>query len=236
MRLLDLPEDCNGFLQHLAERPVQGGGVRLVRLAHLLMPPTRIFGIFVNFEVIQLQDPFNTYHYQYFSWKQGPLSGAKGVVLIRSGDRITHLLCLHGFQFATGTEVFNLPGGFMEDDDEMSADLRFATELFEEAGITDSSVTTLDLGVTHPDPGLTNNQPRLFAAIVDTDNAMALDRHHTNLDRLEMSHSVVVLPIEQIWGPRGLVERNSYAFFHVCLTRLQNRGLIPPPPAPTTLA
>ncbi len=236
VRLLELPESCNGFLDHLSKRPKTGGGVELIRIAHVLIPPGAIFGIFINFEVKQINPPHNTYFYQYFSWKQGPLSGAKGVVLIRSGGCITHLICLHGFSFATGTDVFGLPGGFMEEDDAFRADMRFLTELFEEMGFDDVPTNDLiDLGLVHADPGLTNNCPRLFAAVIDMDDVSQLNLHHTNLDRFEMSRKVIVVPAEKLWGERGLIELHTHGFFGVIAARLINRGILSVP-CPTIAA
>lgn len=227
MQLLTLDERCNGYLDNLSTRADAGGGWSIHSIAQVLVPDARpIFGIFTVFRVQRISPPHETNHYQYFSWRQGPLSGAKGVVLIEQESVITHIVCQFGFSFAVGAQVFNLPGGFAEDND-VSLDQRFLQELAEEIGLSDASVQRiLDLGVVHADPGMTNNCPRLFAAVVDAQRAHHLSTAHVNLDQYEANVDLVVIPVEQLWGSDGLIERHSHGFFGTCMARLINRGVL----------
>tara|TARA_Y100000031_G_C8126109_1_gene340563 strand:- start:35 stop:187 length:153 start_codon:yes stop_codon:yes gene_type:complete len=50
-----------------------------------------------------------------------------------------------------------------------------------------------------------------------------------------MSRSVVVVPVADLWGEHGLIERHTHGFFGTIASRLINRGILHPP-APSTHA
>ncbi len=228
-QLLELPENCNGFLADLATRPTEGGGVRLVKLAELLIPKARpIFGIFVVFQVQNLTNNA-IYHYQYFSWKQGPESGAKGLLLIKDKNtsQISHLVVLRGFKFATGKEEFDCIGGFAELNESGIQGMldRFKSELQEELGLSEAPPIEqiIDLGRLTPDPGMTNNRPQIFTAIISSEHANKIRQGlANNPDPWEMRAGVLVIPISHL---PELVMQDDDGFLHICLNRLRQHNI-----------
>lgn len=228
--LLGLGEDCNGMLEHLVNRPPEGGGVRLVRLRDLLFPQNQmIFGFFVNFEVQKLDDPDKHFNYQYFIWKQGPMSGTKGVVLVEQAEEITHVVCLKGFSFAVGDDTYDCPGGFGTGD-KATIKEQFLLELQEELGLGEMDVRYIQLGYNLVDRGLTANCPAMIAAVISGEDAKSIQKgKYVNVDQYEMESGAVIVPIEQLWGPDGFMMKNNDGFFLGCMARLiALREILPP--------
>ena len=225
-QVLSLPENCNGFLEDLSQRPTEIGGVRILALDALLIPDAPIFGIFPVFLVQNLKNPAVIFRYQYFSWKQGPNSGAKGLVLVRQEERITHIICLRGESFAVGGLTFDCIGGFGDPESPTLQD-QFMTELKEELGDPGIQVEeTILLGKGYPDRGQTNNHPSLFAAIISGQQLHRLSEIEAdNPDIYEMRSSMVVIPVEKLGS---FVETNDDFYFHGICNRLVFKGVISP--------
>lgn len=200
--LITLPANHAGYLEDLADRPEEMGGVVVDKLHTLARG---------NFAITSIFDVENSegtkYQYEYVSWRQGPMSGAKGIVLL--GDEETnepsHLLTLQGEKFATGGLVGDLPGGFIEGDGINREKLNdaVARELREEvSGEIDLSVTSIDiLGYLQIDPGMTNNRPALFVARMVTPQIASVHliaEEQRNTDKLELQASIVVTPLERL--------------------------------------
>jgi hypothetical protein len=225
--------NCNGFLQHLADRPSECGGVRVVHMRDLLFPDLPgglMFGLLPVFQVERL-DGKASYTYQYFCWRQGVVTGAKGVVLIRGKDGgVSHVICLRGDSFAAGIETFSAIGGFAEVD-EISAKKMLLTiqrELDEELGLKDAKIIeVLRLGSIHVDSGMTPSCPELFAVIVDGSEIERMEEDkHSNADLFELTRKIVVARTGALWGPKGLCMRNGDSFFGVCIMRLVALGIL----------
>jgi hypothetical protein len=236
-KLLSLPregkQDCSGFLEHLANRPDEGGGVRVLSIESVLFPSTPIFGIFINIKVQKIDNPDAQFCYQYFSWRQGPSSGAKGLILVENEGRVTHLVFQRGFSFAVGGDTFDCAGGFAEANEKSMNDMlaRFKTEIREELGVeTVKLLRVIDLGRMHPDRGMTPNCPNVFAAVIDGSTAAQINEGgHVNPDAYEMQSGPVIVPVEQLWGENGLAMRNTDAYFQTGCFRLTALGLLKPP-------
>ncbi|OGL73384.1 hypothetical protein A3E39_00120 [Candidatus Uhrbacteria bacterium RIFCSPHIGHO2_12_FULL_60_25] len=232
-RLRSMSDDCTGFLAHLAQRPMEGGGVRLVALKDLLIPDGRIFGMLVNFTVAKIDDPSIAYAYQYFIWKQGEASGVKGVLLLANanGD-ITHIMCQRGFSFAVGADEYDAFGGFAEPDDAGVRGIltRFEKELKEEAGIDSLDVTSIfNLGRILVDRGMTPNRPYVFAAVVNAAaGSKVREGECVNPDPYEMRMGPLLVPVRDLWGPEGFLMKNDDSFLHVCVSRLVALGVLRP--------
>lgn len=233
-RIRALPKYCKGFLEDLATRPETGGGVRIINLDALLIPDTgKIFGIFVVFRVQRLDDPATVYWYQYFSWAQGPASGSKGVLLVRRGTHVSHLITLRGFKFAPGVEVTEGFGGFGEPNErDVNAALRsFERELQEEIGVPQIRlVDVIPLGRIRVDAGMTNNYPSLFAGVISVEEMQRLPGGEvTNSDAHELRGRIVITPVEALWGVSGFAMTNDDGLTLACLMRCIALGIITPP-------
>lgn len=218
-----------------------GGGVRVRRILDVLIPAGRIFGIFTNLEVERVDNPSVVFAYQYFSWRQGPECGAKGLVLIEDArGHVTHFVALSGFSFAPAMDTTDLPGGFAEVDEQGVKGMiaRFDKEIREELGVEDLKIKrVISLGSYHPDRGLTNESPELFAAVIDASTAERIPvGQWRNPDPFEMRSVPNVLPIDKLWGPTGALMTSTDGFLQACVARLVAIGEISPPNATTKQA
>jgi len=55
--ITNLGAEAIGLLRHLANRPIEGGGVRIVSLENFYYPGGKLFGVLVNFRVEKIEDP-----------------------------------------------------------------------------------------------------------------------------------------------------------------------------------
>ena len=231
--VLNLGEEATGLLCHLAARPIEGGGVRLIRLENFYYPGGKIFGVLINFRVENIETGAQ-YCYQYFTWKQGEMSGSKGVVLIRGeAGAIIGVLCLKGFCFAVGRETYDSVGGFAKMNNtsilETIAKNGMLREMTEEMGIEGASIVALHkLGRVFPDRGMTPNCPALFAAEIDGSSS-AVDLNHRNSDWREMTAKVIYIPYVELWGRDGFIFSNEDGYFKSIISQLVAIGILIPP-------
>jgi len=229
-KILGLDKESKGFIAHLVNRQTEGGGTRTLRLQDLLIPEGKLYGIFVNFLVEKISDPTVKYCYQYFVWKQGEESGAKGIILVQKEGKISHVICLRGFSFAIGGgEAWDCIGGFSEADEAGGSGMlgRFKTETLEELGLESLPLQeVITLGKVYPDRGMTPNAPQLFAAIIDGSDMQIVRQAGGNTDSYEMESGAVIVPVEDLWGPKGFLFLNEDALFLSCITRLMALGVI----------
>ncbi len=226
--LLDLPEDApnkndwNGFLDDLAVRPSLLGGMTVLRLVKLLCGN---YGAIVQFEV---RNPEGTvFTYEYFSWKHGPMSGAKGIVFVRTDEVITHFIVLRGEKFAPAKYCWDTVGGFADIGSEGVFTLpdRIKLEIQQELGSSEIVVSEVhDLGRMMTDAGQTNNNPGVFAAVIDAHNATKVNRNPVNGDEFELQAGVFIFPLAQL---HELVSDIGDTFFMTALVRSIAAGIIP---------
>jgi hypothetical protein len=226
--LLELPEDqanrddWNGLLNDLADRPDSLAGVTQLRLAAFRRGN---FGAIIQFEVAN--DAGARYTYEYFSWKHGPMSGAKGIVFVRTAGVISHFIVLRGGKFAPGKLAWDSIGGFADigADGVVTIPDRIVLEIHEELGASDLAIEdVIDLGRIMTDAGMTNNHPGVFAAIIDARNAASVRRRPVNPDRYELKAGVFIFPMAQL---RDLISRNDDAYFLAAIARSASQGLFP---------
>lgn len=222
--LLSLPENHNGYLRDLASRPEKIANIRVNKLVKLARGN---FAIISVFEIRNLTNGLIS-TYEYVSWRHGSHCGAKGLLLIKNGDRLTHFVVLHGEKFATALQETDLPGGFIEARDDNACDpmvRRFTTELEEELGLKNVALegSPIDLGVVAVDPGMTNSRVRLYVATINASFTDRIDAGR-NTDSLELAMGAAIIPIECL---ASYLEKCEAAFFGQCVLRAVNRGFIP---------
>jgi hypothetical protein len=214
-------ENHDGFLADLAGRPDRIGGVEVVELLKL---PRGNFALLPMFKV--RNEAGTEYTYEYVSWRYGPESGAKGLVFVENDGQISHFIVLRGDKFATGKRESDSVGGFMDlnVDGVTNALQRIKKELTDELGVPDLTVKNVyDLGEVVPDAGMTNNKPRLFATVIDANQAQRISEHPLNPDEYELKAGVVIIPISQL---PGIIETNNDAFFLSAVARAAAKGII----------
>jgi hypothetical protein len=219
-------ENHDGFLQDLADRPDEIGGVvvnKMVDLPH---------GNFALLPIFEVENPASgqKYTYEYVSWRYGPQSGAKGIVFVRPplpGASPTHFITLVGERFAPGRKVNDSLGGFADIgvDGVQSMLDRIKTEIREETGVDDLGIDEVhNLGRLHVDGGLTNNAPELFAAFIDTAQAVRIPEEGINPDVHELKSGALILPMHQL--PK-FVMNNTDALFQASMLKAIVAGHVP---------
>lgn len=228
--LLALPskgrENHDGFLDDLANRPEEISNIKVERLVDL---PRGSFALVPKFEVSRKDNPNIRYTYEYVSGRAGPLSGAKGVVFVEQDGKTTHGIVLHGEKFSTGKPSWDSIGGFADigDDGVNTMQDRIHKEIREELGTPGLSVKKIvDLGRMHPDVGMTNNEPKLFAAFISSDDMHKIPSNPVNPDIYELQSGAVMFPIDKL---PDVVMTNSDGFFLSTIARAWAKGIIPPP-------
>jgi hypothetical protein len=200
LELMTLPqsgrENHDGFLQDLVARPEEMGGITVLHLERLSR------GNFGLVPIFRVRNAAGTeYTYEYFSWRYGSESGAKGIVFVENNGQLTHFIILRGEKFATGKLEWDLVGGFADlNVDGVSALMqRIAVEVKEELGLPELTIKrVVDFGPHLVDAGQTNNRPVLFAAVIDGSEAEHLSSQPVNPDQFELRSGPVIFPISQL--------------------------------------
>ena len=234
VELAKLPADpkCNfdGFLLDLAKRPEQLSNVTVMSLNRLAKG---------NFAIIPIFDVVNhagqRFTYEYVSWRYGPHSGAKGLVLVEKDGKPTHFVILSGEKFATGKRETDCAGGFIDIgvNGVTSVLERIKTEIQEELGLTTVTLSRdpIDLGPLRVDAGMTNNYPGIFIAHIDAKDATNLGKVSQNGDPHELRANVIIYPIGQL---RAVVGKIKDSFFLSCVAKAWASGDLPLLPAENT--
>ncbi len=222
-------ENHDGFLRDMANRPDEIGGVTVKKLDSLARGN---FALIPKFGVKNSKG--DEFTYEYVSWRYGPESGAKGIVFVEDAEKkLSHFIVLRGDKFATGGPAWDSVGGFADLNTGDSAGKqvttmlgRIETEIKEELGAPEIKIKEVyDLGNILPDAGMTNNNPDLFAAIIDGSEAkkVSTDIHADNPDAFELRAGGVVIPIGQL---PEVVKMNNDAFFLSAVSRSLAHGVI----------
>lgn len=227
VELATLPAEpkCNfdGFLRDLASRPDKISNVNVISLERIAR------GNFAIVPIFNVQnDKGDRYTYEYVSWRYGPQSGVKGLVLIETDGKPTHFVVLRGEKFATGRTETDSVGGFIDlnVDGVLKAVDRVKREIQEELGLPEVKLIRdpVDLGKLAIDPGMTNNRPGMFLASIDASEAANLQGRPLNPDPYELAGSAVIYPIAQL---KDVVLKNEDSFFLSCVARAWASGAIP---------
>lgn len=201
MEIAQLPTDDkvnhDGFIADLVNRPSSIGTLEVLFMTRIARGN---FGLTPIFKV--RNENGTEYEYEYFSWRYGVNSGAKGIVFVRDENRnISHFVALAANKFATGQMEWSAVGGFIDLTLEgvTSAIDRMKVEIQQELGLPDIEVEEVyDLGVVAPDAGMSNQRPALFAAFLDGSQAAQIADQPLNPDEYELKAGAQVFPIGQI--------------------------------------
>ena len=104
---------------------------------------------------------------------------------------------------------------------------RTAKEMQEELGVADIKILRkVDLGTVNPDVGMTNNEPGIFAAFIDSKDAAKISSQPLNGDMYELKSGAVIFPMHEL--PK-VVMTNTDSMFLSAIARAWAKGIIPPP-------
>lgn len=228
LELATLPQEGivnhDGFLQDLVTRPEQIAGVQVLWLEKLARGN---FGVIPVFKVFNHQQG-KEYTYEYFSWRYGTASGAKGIVFVTdSANKVTHFIVLKGEKFATGKLSWDSVGGFADLNVSGVATMldRIKKEIREELGLPDLIIERVyNFGEIVVDAGMTNNRPDGFAALIQGSQAEKISSMPLNPDDYELRSGALIFPIQQL---KDIVLENTDGYFRNAVLLSVVHGIIP---------
>ncbi len=165
--LKNLPDEFEGFLDDLSQRPETVGNVEVLKMirlnhGHYLVNP--VFEVRSN-----LTNEIFTYEYS--SWKYGKETGCKGVILVEVEGKIEYLLVKKTNKFPVGENVIEALGGFythFKDNKLVSLSKKNEEQIKRILKIEELKIKKyVELGDFYPDAGLSNQKVSLFGAIVE---------------------------------------------------------------------
>jgi hypothetical protein len=194
LKIAYLPEKWSGFFEDLIAREDVVGGLEHTKIIRF-ETDKGMFGGLVNFEVVNHHNNDQLQSYMYWSWRNGPASGAKGTIFVANNGVITHFVRMHAEKFAVGGPVVDdSVGGFGNPEDHSVLDT-WLREMREEVFKADLKILkVVDLGPVRTDAGLGNMMPNVFFAVVDG-NGLDLSSDSPLLDRPEVTSTYTLVPI-----------------------------------------
>lgn len=221
--VLSLPNNFEGFVFDLSNRPDFVGNIEVLKLISL---PRGNYLITPVFEVRSVNSR-KKFTYEYTSWNSGPHSGIKGTLFIEKHGKITHFVTIEMPKFAPAKNHFDSIGGLVQYAGNKLVNLPKDIEiaLKDQLGLSDLCVKQyIDLGQVSPDNGLTNNHPYLFAAILDGEHAQNVTSiQHSHLKTKPQGFQLQIMPIEQLGA---YTIKSDDAFFLSAVCRLVAKKLI----------
>lgn len=224
VKALGLNPATFGYLEDLASREDRINGDKILNLAKVehANPEFGVYGIASWFEVENEKKEKRMEGY--YSWGWGPKSGAKLLVLVRRKGKITHFAFRREQKFPTGSEEYNLAGGFPKLNESV---LDFIIRsLKKDLGLSvskkDLAISEIiSLGKVSPDNGMTNNKPNLYAVIAD----LAEDKYKEvkKGDKFEENVGIVLWPVQDM---ADMINKCDDAYFLAALARFNLSGVV----------
>ena len=223
--LLNLPEDYNGFLKDLGNRPETIGQVEVLKLVKLA------YGNFQIIPVFEVRSNLTNevFTYEYSSWKYGRFPGYKGIILVESDNQIKFFFIKKGEKFPTGSQVYDAIGTHLvtfSNDKLIHLPSNIENQVKKLLGVNDIQFKRfIDLGIVNPDPGMTNNHTAIFATIINIVDAERIQKKigGKQLMALAPGYELEIHPIERLLE---FVAKSDDSYFLACVARLQALNII----------
>jgi hypothetical protein len=223
--LKNLPDEFEGFLKDLGDRPETVGNVEVIKMVklnhgHYLVNP--VFEVRSN-----LTNEIFTFEYS--SWKYGKETGCKGVILVEVDDKIEYLLVKKTNKFAVAKNLFEALGGFythFKDDKLVSLSKKIEEQIKRIVKIEELTIKKyIELGDFFPDAGLSNQRVSLFGAIVELENKESVVDYFENkkIGGGRINFEVEMWPVEKM---ADLIKESEDGYLLACLARLGANGII----------
>jgi len=221
--ILSLPDDFEGFVFDLSNRPDHLGNLEIVRLQKLVSGHELITPVFEVYS----QDTQKTFTKEYVSWKIGRYPGAKGILFIEMQGKITHFITIETPKFPIGEFTHDALGGIYQYSKEDIADLpaQIKKIVKTKLGLKTLNIKRLiDLGRIFSDNGLTINNPNIFAAIIDGQEAKIISKiNKSDIQREVLEYKINIVPIEQL---DMYIAKIDDVFFLSIISRLLAKRII----------
>jgi hypothetical protein len=223
--LLTLPEDFNGFLEDLNNRPETIGQVEILKLIklnignYIVVPVFKVRSLLTN----------EIFSYEYASWKYGRFPGYRGLILVEVDNQIKYFLIKKGFKFPIATQIYDAIGTFdisFSKDRFVNLSRSVENKIKKLLGIQDINFRRfIDLGLFNPDAGMTNQHVALFAGIISLDDAKLIQKRvgGKQLSGLAPGFEIEIHPIERLLE---YVAKSDDSFFLACVARLSALNII----------
>lgn len=225
-KLLTIPEDFDGFLKDLSERPEELGNLAVLKLVDLLV------GNYLAIPVFEVRSLLTNevFTYEYVSWKYGRVSGNKGIILVEVDNKIESFILRKGVKFPLATEIYDALGTLFyvtfSSDKLVHFPAKIENQLKKILGISKLQIKRfIDLGVLNTDPGMTNNHTGLFAIIVTADEAERIIKYtkEHKVTAPPTGYDIEIQPIDNLFE---FVSKTNDSFFLACIARLMALNLI----------
>jgi hypothetical protein len=224
--VLGLPEDFDGFLKDLGERPEEIGNVRVNKLLKLERGNYLITPVFE----VESRQTLEKYTYEYVSWKYGRDTGSRGIIFLTENGRPKYFIVRRSQRFPLGKEIYDAIGSFYPkfgDDKYIDLPVKIEKQIRTIIGIDDLMFDRIvDLGVLSPDSGQGNQLVALFALYIDVTNnegeiLKAIKGKTFGAERGRFE--VEVFPISELMG---FVTRTPDAYILSIISRCLSLNLI----------
>lgn len=211
-QILELPEKAEGYVFDLAHRDDRLGGIEVKKMVKLSIGENLITSVF------QVYSPKTkkTALKEYVTWCYGRNPGIKGLILIKTDNRITHFVTTKDDKFPVGSNTFDAVGGLTQYSPELITHLttKIKNTILKKLGVeTIDIVDVYDLGHIEVDNGLTSNQPGIFAITINCSTELTKST----------SKNIEFVPIEQL---DQYISKVDDSFFLAIVSRLLAKNII----------
>ncbi|KKS94598.1 MAG: hypothetical protein UW68_C0054G0002 [Candidatus Collierbacteria bacterium GW2011_GWB1_44_6] len=221
--ILSLPDDHEGFVFDLSNRPDMIGSLEIVKLIKFVEGDYLIIPVFEVYSHTSKK----TFTKEYVSWKMGHRPGIKGVLFVETSGKITHFINIEADKFPVAAKTYDAVGGIFQYTKQEVVDLpsQIQNILKKKLGLNKLDIKRfIDLGNINTDNGLTINYPGIFAAIIDGKEAQNLVKIHPVNDKIAVKDYLVsIIPIEQL---SKYISGIDDAFFLSIVARLLAKKVI----------
>ncbi|MCH7641450.1 hypothetical protein IID22_04610 [Patescibacteria group bacterium] len=224
-QLLTLPDDFDGFLFDLGNRPETIGQVDVLKLTRLTL------GNYIAVPMFKVRSLLTNqiFTYEYASWKHGRFPGYKGIVLVEVDNEIKFFFIKKGYKFPTGSQVYDAIGTWhptFSRDKLIHLQAKIEKQVKKLLGVEDIQIKRfIDLGLLNTDAGMTNNHSTLFAVIITIDDAERIKKFIAGkkLSALAPGYELEIHPIDRLLA---FVTKSDDSFFLACVARLMALNIV----------
>lgn len=210
--ILTLPDNFEGYIYDLTEREDHLGEDSISKLKKIVIGEYLITSVFE----LKSKKTGKSYIKEYVSWCYGKKPGLKGLILIKTNDKITHFVSTKADKFPIGHTTFDAIGGLTQYTPHEITDTKDEINqlLKKKLGVDNLSISEIyNLGHIEVDNGLTPNYPGIFAVTVDAKNFAPSVR----------PSKVDIVPIEQL---DQYISKVDDSFFLTIVSRLLAKRII----------
>jgi len=224
-KLLSLPEDFDGFLIDLSNRPEEIGQMKVLKLLDLSINNFLALPVFEVHSLLTNE----IFTYEYVSWKYGKYTGYKGIIFVEVDNQIKFFISKKTEKFAIADTIYDAFGGLdlkFSSDRFVSLPHQVETRIRKLLGLDNLHFKRfIDLGLLSPDAGLTNERVGLFAAIISLEDAKMVEDGFKSNKSISKTPSceLEIHPIERMLE---MVAKSDDSFFLACAARLMALNII----------